>query len=91
MLRRLTFDRVKSSVMTHHGYLLAGVEHGNVYKLMAAAASVIDGHDSSRVLAAIAQVRTMTMAEFVYRVSCFREVIATSAFQFDVRLPLRLF
>jgi hypothetical protein len=92
LLRNLLCEKVISSTDEHHGYLIAGIDSGNLAGFMLAAVKIIQGHEDGRVLAAmrgIANLRKepkIKMADFVAKAATYRQILVTSGFQFDTRL-----
>ena len=91
LLRRICFDRVLASIRANHAYLLAGVNRGDLARLVEAVTQIVDGQDAARVYAvvsALVKIKKvgMSAADFVAKVSGWRLVLAESSFAFDERL-----
>jgi hypothetical protein len=88
LLRRIVCEKIMASTDEHHAYLMTGLDRGDLAGFMEAAAVVIDGHDASRILAAMAGLinlkkKNMKASEFVAKAATYRQVIASSDFKVE--------
>ena len=84
LLRSMCWDRLVASIAANHAHLRAGVQHGDVARLMEKVGVVIDGQDAARVLAALrslvtcSKTKSVPMGQFTQLVASCRQVLAAS-------------